>query len=446
MIDRVLFLQPRTFAGRNYMNSFGEEQRWTPWFAIALAPIARRAGMSVELLDARVDLTWQDRICNLGTSDLLAVSVMTGNAIRDAVWASERAREMGAIVVWGGPHASLFPDQTLREAPVDGVIHGFGYEPFTNLVNALKTGTWPHSDTGFLTSQASRTPLVTIGPSRLSVNSHPPSAWMSIDLVDDWGPYLNADVAIAERTANLITSEGCPRKCTFCSEPKTSNGRWLTSDVHAVVDLAYEISSRSGANGFKLHDPNFFHDFERAAEFADSFSGKLRVPWAATMHPADLARFSEHCLATLAHNGLRRVLVGLESPDASIVKLAGKQYDVALIPDLVKKLADAGIRGMFTFIVGWPNADPGHYGRTIAAAKRIRDIWHEHQAKIHFLEPWPGTPIFNYLVRNGFVSPSSLEQWADIDYYQADYASIHDARQVEAVRQANKELSPYVDA
>jgi hypothetical protein len=52
-------------------------------------------------------------------SDLLAVSIMPGHAIRDAVQASEMARERGSRVIWGGPHVTLFPQQTLRQVPVD---------------------------------------------------------------------------------------------------------------------------------------------------------------------------------------------------------------------------------------------------------------------------------------------------------------------------------------
>jgi len=179
----------------------------------------------------------------------------------------------------------------------------------------------------------------------------------------------------------------------------------------------------------------------RALRFARLFAQEVSLPWAATMHPADLAAAPSDCLGQLARDGLVRVLVGLESPDPKIVRLAGKHYDPACIPELALKLAYHGIRGMFTFIVGWPDADAGHYGRTIDCAFGICHVWEEHQAKIHFLEPWPGTPIFELLARRGFRFPETLTQWADIDYYQAKYAMIHDPARVGEVRDANRRLS-----
>lgn len=446
-VKRIVFLQPRTLASDNYLNSNREEQRWAPWAALLLCPTVLRAGMSVALIDARVNpSTWSKDVAELTVSDVLAVSVMTGHAIRDAVQASEVARERGSKIIWGGPHVTLFPQQTLRQAPVDAVLPGFGYEPLAELMAFLKRGRWPgaHSSGVFVRNDATW-PAMTTGRQGNRVFGDSLDE-PHLDLVEDWQPYLNADVAIADRTVNFITSEGCERRCTYCSEPRTSGMRWLTRDIERSVAVAKDLITRSGANGLKLHDPNFFHDMPRALAFARQFSRNVGVPWAATMHPADLAAVPRDVLDELAQLGLARVLVGLESPNPKLVRLAGKEYDPATIPQLVSKLAHVRIRGMFTFIVGWPNATEDHYSQTIECAFNIREIWEDHQAKIHFLEPWPGTPIFNLLVRRGFQHPATLSEWADIDYYQARYAAIHDQSKVREVRAANKELSPYVDA
>ena len=379
MVERVMFFQPRTYAGRNYMNSFGAEQTWTPWFALTLAPVAAKLRLAVELVDARVSSDWAARIETLSETDLLAVTVMTGNAIRDAIDASEIARDRGATVVWGGPHVSLFPKETAREAPADVVVPGFGYRPFGKLLQQLQTSGLP-KDRIVTASCDDVVAIEKSAPKRPAMFDA-----VNIDLIHNWGPYLNADVAIASRTANLVTSEGCSRKCTYCSEPTTSSGEWLTADVALAVQVAQAVQARSQANGFKLHDPNFFDSIERATAFASTFFAKLNLPWAATMHPADLTCLTENQIRQFADYGLSRVLVGLESPDPKLVKLAGKQYDPTQIPELARKLAAAHVRGMFTFIVGWPGADPKHYEETVECAKDILGIC---------LNRHPGVPAF----------------------------------------------------
>jgi anaerobic magnesium-protoporphyrin IX monomethyl ester cyclase len=273
-----------------------------------------------------------------------------------------------------------------------------------------------------------------------------PDVAPDLDVVADWEPYDNPDVAIADRTVNYVTSEGCLRRCTFCSEPQTSGHAWYVRDVDRSVASIADMVRRAAATGLKLHDPNFFHDEHRSTLFADRFAEQVSLPWAASLHPANLQAMPDDRLHRLAGSGLRRVLIGLETPVPELVKLSGKRYDPAGIPQMARRLAQAGIRGMFTFIVGWPGADPGHYRQTIDAAHAIRDVWAEHQCKIHFLEPWPGTPIFRMLQRQGLSYPDTLDGWARIDYYQAQYAGLHDPAYTDVVRQANAQLSPYVDA
>ena len=261
---------------------------------------------------------------------------------------------------------------------MDAVVAGFGYEPFSILGASWRQGRLPGKGRGILTAVDADAGA---DLHALKLNGRPTCNPASLNPIPDWAAYLNPDVAIAERTTNLITSEGCARHCTYCSEPRTSAGRWLTFDVEQMVEIAAEISVRSGANGFKLHDPNFFHDSERATRFATRFSRALGLPWAATLHPADLLILSERQLQGWAQAGLSRVLVGLESPDPQIIRWRQSNMTPPVFLELATKLARAAIRGMFTFIVGWPGAPADHYERTIECAKAIRDCWHEHQGE-----------------------------------------------------------------
>lgn len=452
MPGHVWFFQPRTQAQANYANASGREQTWTPWSACILAPAARQAGFEPRLIDARVDPAWPEQIAAVGPGDVLAVSVLTGAAITDALTASAQARARGAQVVWGGPHVTLFPHQTLTESPAHAVIPGFGFAGFRLYLDRLAGTAGPPTPTDPLILTEDTAPD-TEPPAGRGQRRNPrgvlqaPDVLPDLDLITDWEPYVNPDVAIADRTLNYVTSEGCLRSCTFCSEPQTSGHAWYVRQIDASVDRIADMLARASGTGLKLHDPNFFHDEARSGRFATRFADRCGLPWAASLHPADLQAMPDERLTRLADAGLCRVLMGLETPVPELVKLSGKRYDPAGIPQMARRLADAGVRGMFTFIVGWPGAGPEHYQQTIDAAVSIRDVWPEHQAKIHFLEPWPGTPIAKLLAREHNLSyPTTLEGWSRIDYYQAQFHQIHDPAWTDRIRAANAELSPYVDA
>jgi len=447
VITDVWFFQPRTMAKANYATAAGQEQTWTPWWACYLTPAATAAELAVHLIDARVDPDWRTKVAALGAQDLLAVTAMTGAALRDALDASDLARAVGACVVWGGPHPTLFPAETLAESPAHAVVPGFGHAGFALLLRRL-TGTAPPpspQDPRILTEGGTPLPLPWArqhrGGTIEAVDPVP-----SLHLIADWEPYVNPDVAIAERTVNYVTSEGCLRRCTFCSEPETSGHSWYVRPVQRAVDTIADMAARARAGGIKLHDPNFFHDPRRAGEFAARIAEQVGLPWAASLHPADLQAMPDSQLHGAAGAGLCRVLVGMETPVPELIKLSNKRYDPTGIAHMVRRLSDAGVRGMFTFIVGWPDADPGHYQQTIDCAFAIRDLDPAHQCKIHFLEPWPGTPIEKLLRRRGVTMPHTLTDWAEIDYYQAQITGLHDPRYTAVVREANRALSPYVDA
>lgn len=440
-LRRIVYFQPRLNAGRNYRNAGAMEQVWTPWWALLLH---QHAGRFCEacLVDARLDAAWEATLASeLSAGAVLAVSVMTGHSIRDAIRASDVARQAGARVVWGGPHATLLPHSVLSEPFVDHVVAGFGADGFGTLVAHLVGGSEPPR----LVEGRGRQ-----GPAPVTSLNQPPQEVPfrpSLDLVPDWEPYVNSDQALGTRVVNMVTSEGCLRRCTYCSEPATSRFSWLTYSIEDCVESARVLLDHARANSLKLHDPNFMHDLERGLRFGELLSSVGHYTWAATIHPADLLALADSQIATLASSGLRRVLVGLESPVQHLVNLAGKSYDVTRIPDIATKLGRHGIAGMFTFIVGWPRADQSHYQATIECAFAIREIYPAHQAKIHFLEPWPGTPLAILVQRlHPGALPRSLAEWADIDYYFAHLPSLHAKEWEGPIRRANSELSPYVEA
>ena len=439
---KIVYFQPRLQAEKNYRNHSGAEQVWCPWWALLLNGHVERVD-EAELIDARLDRQWRGRLERAVTpGTVLAVSVMTGHAIRDAIDASELAKSLGARVFWGGPHPTLFPAEVGAEPFVDHVIMGFGAEAFGRSIADLAAG----GDLPVMID--SRGPRSLVPVTRLKEPTATTPFRPDLSLISSWDGYVNADQALGQRSVNMITSEGCLRRCTYCSEPTTSAHSWLTYDVQECAEVARQVIDRADADGLKLHDPNFLHDVARGLAFARHLRRHHNsVRWAATIHPDDLIHIDERHLAELAELGLSRVLVGLESPVQSLGDLAGKRYDVGRIPDIATRLAAQGIAGMFTFIVGWPGADESHYQRTIDAAFAIRAISPEHQAKIHFLEPWPGTPMARLLTKKNLLLPvRTLQEWAEIDYYFAHLPALHAAEWETKIRQANEELSPYVEA
>lgn len=445
---RIVFYQPPTEASHAYSDAEGREQVWLPHGLLCVASMLDRLEWESYLVDGRLcaDGGMQELGRRLQDSDVLACTVMTGHTIRWAIDASKIAKDSGAKTIWGGPHPTLFPMQTLADPVVDYIIiGGRGEKPFESWAHAFNRGNLEVAIPGVGFKRHGVPSLeqgINTNKSIPARDQNPPPRF---DLIPDFTPYLMNDPAVTSKTTNHVTSVGCPYSCLFCSEPALSGRLWHAWSAKRSLEEVRRLLDMSGATGVKLHDALFFVDMRRALSFACG-AKSLGIKWAATMHPMTLDRIGPAKLEDLRDSGLVRLMIGLESGNQFVVDLVDKRFDVTRIPDMANKLREAGIVGMFTFIVGFPTAPADEYPDTIRAAHAIHKIWRYHQVKIHYASPWPGTGMWAIasLIPN-FTAPRKLIEWAEYDYYVPQMI-FHDRRWEHEIDEINREYCPYYHA
>src|SRR5439155_2531673 len=71
-------------------------------------------------------------------------STITGPQLRPVIAASKRVKALGVPVVWGGVHATIMPEECLREPYVDYVVVNEGEQTAVELAHLL-AGSAPHA-------------------------------------------------------------------------------------------------------------------------------------------------------------------------------------------------------------------------------------------------------------------------------------------------------------
>jgi radical SAM superfamily enzyme YgiQ (UPF0313 family) len=157
--------------------------------------------------------------------DLVGISIHTFNAIHGYALAHE-ARKRGATVVFGGPHSSIFPQETLRHG--DAVVTGDGEIVWPELLADHAQGRLRDTYSG------GRVPGETFMPARWDV--------MPLDR------YL---------IASIQTVRGCPKSCSFCSV-WVQDGR--VPRVRATDAILTEVQYlyRAGFRLIMFADDNFY--------------------------------------------------------------------------------------------------------------------------------------------------------------------------------------------
>ncbi len=187
----------------------------------------------------------------VGISSLFSPYAMEAD---DTAAAVKRASP-GARVVMGGGHPSAFPAQVLNQPAVDYAIVGEGERTFADFVDALA--------------------------SRNAIDDLPGVAFKKDDAFR-MNPPLFAkkidDFALPARdlfpgglrgtegrnSTQIVSSRGCPKKCTFCSAHLTAGRIFRPRDPNLVVEEMKLCSSRYEITHFDFEDDNLTLDRSRA--------------------------------------------------------------------------------------------------------------------------------------------------------------------------------------
>ena len=102
-------------------NSFGTAVITPRWLFVLAAATPTTVGDPI-LVDESLEQIDPDRI---QAGDIVGVSVHTGNALR-GYQVGKMARQRGAWVVYGGIHATLYPEEALERGGAHAVVKGDG--------------------------------------------------------------------------------------------------------------------------------------------------------------------------------------------------------------------------------------------------------------------------------------------------------------------------------
>lgn len=370
---------------------------------------------------------------------LVGISVMIGHQIRDALAVSEfvKDRAPSCPVVWGGACPTMLPELVLTEPHVDYVVVGQGEEAIRSLWQAVELGDF--SALSPRVRDARRGDNPSSATAQLVEIDQFPLYHDFYELVEV-GRYFRADRAIADRTVNYHSSQGCGFRCGFCCEPVLWDRSWTGRPAAGVLDDLQVLVEDYGANGIKFHDSEFFINRQRVVEFARGLLQRdLRIRWAASGHPRTLLQLGDEEWQLLRKSGLSRILVGAESASEDELTLCEKRAAPHHVAKVVDRCTAHDISASLTFVTGFPGSQIKHVRRTLALAEKLVDLSQRHEAKIHFYAPYPGTPLFDVAVAHGFESPGTLEAWADYDYYyiQTPWVSPHLFDEVRAFNEAH---------
>ena len=237
--------------------------------------------------------------------DVVGISTFTFNRHASLRLAAEvRALLPHAVVVLGGPHASHVPEAILAQHPaVDFIVLGEGEETLAALVGAIAEG----RDVGAIRGIVFRR-----GPQVVSTGWPEPIADLDRLPAPSEG-FVGYGVDPRTQFMYLITSRGCPARCTFCNTPEFWGTRIRFRSVDHVLREMRRLRDEYGLLYLSVRDDTFTAQRNRILELCQ-----------AIVHPDPFAsRFDEARPAEVSQvtrgSWLRHIQAGVKVAHADLV-------------------------------------------------------------------------------------------------------------------------------
>ncbi|MBI2833751.1 MAG: B12-binding domain-containing radical SAM protein [Acidobacteria bacterium] len=367
----------------------------TPRWLYVLASATPRRFDDPILVDETLERFDPQRV---GAGDVVGIGIHTGNA-RRGYEVGRQARARGAFVIFGGVHATLYPDEARELGDAHSVVQGDGDE------------VWPH----VLADCQAGVLLPRYEGGRIGGGSFLAGRW---------------DLLPRDRYmwASVQTLRGCPKHCSFCSVWRTDGQRPRTRGADAVVEEIVQLR-RIGFRFITLADDNFYPVTKQDLDAAVRQRNTARLQELEAIRderfelmaklaglPDDMTFYTQITmeaaedpvfLDAMRAARIRGALVGIESITPEGLRAIFKDFNCAgdALAARLQQFRQHGVHVLGSFIFGLSTDSPQTFEATAQLADRADIAF----AQFVMLTPLPGTVDFERWEKNLGSDPPQVE-------------------------------------
>ncbi len=360
--------------------SFGVGVITPRWLYVLAGATPRHFGEPI-VIDETIEAFQPDRI---RPGDVVGIGIHTSNA-RRGYELGRLVRSRGGFPVFGGIHASLFPEESQEHGHAASVVRGDGDLIWaTVLSDCLQRRLRPFYDGGMIRGSD-------FASARWDLLKRRSYMWASVQTV-----------------------RGCPKHCSFCSVWRTDGQLPRQRLVQAVVDEVVMLR-RMGFRFIALADDNFYpvtlsdlalaaqrQDKQRYEQLSSLLADRFSLMEQLSRIPApDMILFTQitmeaaenpDFLEAMRSARIKGALVGVESITEEGLKKIYKGFNSSgenLVASL-QAFRRSGVHVLGSFIFGLPTDTPETFSATGDLADRSGMAF----AQFVPLTPFPGTVDF----------------------------------------------------
>ena len=206
----------------------------------------------------------------------------------------------------------------------------------------------------------------------------------------------------------IVTARGCPAACTYCIKHVSYQ---FSARIRTPENIMQELwlLKKLGINNIHMYADLFTVNREQVIGLCNlMIEQKINLRWTCNSR---VDYVDEEMLTLMAQAGCWLISWGLESGNEQILKHARKGAYPEKAANSLTIARKVGIKNWGYFIIGLPGETETTIKETIAFSKKLPvDI-----ALFHVAAPYPGTPFFFEVVKNGWFRPGTRWEQVDMD-------------------------------
>ena len=375
-----------------------------------IAAVLEKAGHKVKIIDTpTLKVTMKEFIREVKSwkPDVVGISVQTPTAPRAYEAIARLKEEVPDVpVIVGGSHPTFMYEEALSNG-ADVVVRFEGEYTTLELINVLEREGLNYEALRHVRGIAFRDGdgEVVVTERRPYISNLDELPWparhlLPMDRYTVFGKPL--------RVAHVMASRGCPYGCAYCSTSyfwgrriRFRSARNVADEIEYLVDK-YGVKSVVFTDDELTVNRRFVYDLikevrERGLDL--TFAGGSRVD-----------HVDRDYLRYLYENGFTVLYFGVESASQETLDRIGKGITVDQAVKVFRWVKE--VKGFATgsFILGFPWETLDDMRRTVELAVRLDPNY----AQFTVLTPYPGTPIYDFAVRNNLIVDRNWEHYTTI--------------------------------
>ncbi|MHA1891382.1 MAG: B12-binding domain-containing radical SAM protein, partial [Promethearchaeota archaeon] len=382
-----------------------------------LAAVLEKNGFNAIILDLAIRNISQKTLIKFIKKKkplLIGISALTVYYEKMKEMSSFLKKEVKNIpIVLGGVHATALPRITIKECNADFLVVGEGEETIVELASKIKEGAKDFSGVKGIVYRAGDEIITTPArPLIKNLDELPFPAWHKIN-PNNYPPEPHGVVMKHEKVAPIMSTRGCPYKCSYCASCMFWRRRIRFRSPKSVVDEIEYLHDKFGIKEIHFWDDNITLKRSHIVGICKEILKRDLKMSFATPNGLRVDTLDEKLLSLMKTAGFYALTFSIESASKDLLKNAFKNVSLKKVVNLTRTAKKLGFFLKSFNIIGFP----GETRETIMKTFRFNHSLDFEICNFFIMKPLPGSFIFEQWSKNIDLLNYN---WNPINYYSPE--------------------------